>query len=161
MFSGDPATGGCTGNRGEGAAGGPSGLGPAPPSVGWQSDNRGPFYMMHIFMFTEKDGEQQNCQLTNTWRWPRGATAVAGRGLPERPTQRKLLQFSPAGVLELLLLALLLVLWLLFARLAWPGLKERLTGATNSVGRLPPAGLRPLNSWWLLAFSSSSLSLSH
>lgn len=91
---------------------------------------------------------------------------MAGRGLPERPTQRKLLQFSPAaGALELLpleLLALLMVLWLLVATLAWPGLKERLTGATNSVGRLlPPFGLSPLSSWWLLAFSSSSLSLSH
>jgi hypothetical protein len=99
-----------------------------------------------------------------TWRWPRGATAVAGRGLPERPTQRKLLQFSPVGALELLPLelALLMVLWLLVATLACPGLKERLTGATNSVGRLfPPFGLSPLSSWWLLAFSSSSLSLSH
>lgn len=86
---------------------------------------------------------------------------MAGRGLPERPTQRKLLQFSPAGVVALLLLALLLAVWLLLARLAWAGLKERLTGATNSVGRLPTAGLRPLSSWWLLAFSGSSLSLSH
>ena len=56
----------------------------------------------------------------HTWRWPRGATAVAGRGLPERPTQRKLLQFSPAGALELLLLelALFMLLWLLLATLA-------------------------------------------